>query len=538
MAYDFRNRVSQQDIHNVLLRSFGTKLSADELDRLNRYQNNWNFYDGYHYEAIAQTDKPQVTINYCRAFVNKFIAFEMGQGFNIKMKPEIELIEGDNDPLDFINNVWSDNDKLERGLEIAQSKSVTGDGWLQIAFEPKFDAKGKQNKTFKDPFDEYDKGRIRLIVVPSSIVFTEYDDGYDKDKLRKLKIMYPVTTKDAGIFGLNPKERTVLYIQEWTDERVKIFMGTEMVADLPNKYGLIPFVHYKNFIAVGKNEGVSDLEDIIPINTEINLKSSDVSEIIDYHSAPVTVVFGARIGQLERGANKVWGGLPKDARVENLRLEGDLTSAQNYINQLKIAMHEVGNIPEGALGGSQAISNTSGVALEITLMPLMERIKMKQILTKEAIEWTNKIVLLIGIIEGMITIPKDVKKKDFFYNEASFDNPLPKDGLMQLQELEMEMRLGLESREDAMKKRGKNDIQAKIGKIDADRKANPKIYGLEDIEEQVELMKEQAKIKPAGVPNANAGKPTGGAKQPVGTNKEGKPKQINSGHTNSPKPKN
>ena len=316
----------------------------------------------------------------------------MGKSFNIKMKPEIENIDGDNDPLDFLNYVWEDNNKLEKLFEIGQSKSVTGDSWLQILFEPKYDANGKRRPEFKDPFDEYDKGRIRLIVVPAAIVFPEYDDGYDKDKMRKLVIMYPITEKKEGFFGVTKKSRTVLYRQVWTEERVQIYIGDELQVDVPNKYGVIPFVHFKNFVLAGRNFGISDLEDIIPINMEINLKSSDVSEIIDYHSAPVTVVFGARIGQLERGANKVWGGLPKDARIENLRLEGDLTAAQNYIQSLKVAMHEVGSIPEGALGANQPISNTSGVALEIKLMPLMERIRLKQVLTKEALEYANKLL--------------------------------------------------------------------------------------------------------------------------------------------------
>ena len=531
MAYYFTNRVSQHDIHNILLRSFGAELKAEDMQRLQRYQNNWNFYEGYHWETIPQTDKPQVTLNYCRAFVNKFVAFEMGKGFNIKMKPEIESIDNDNDPLDFLNNVWEDNRKLEKLLEIGQSKSVTGDSWLQILFEPKYDANGKRRPEFKDPFNEYEKGMIRLIVVPSSIVFPEYDDGYDKDKMKKLIIMYPVTEKEEGFFGVSKKSRTVLYRQVWTDERVQIFVGDEKLADLPNKYGVIPFVHFKNFILAGRNFGISDLEDIIPINMEINLKSSDISEIIDYHSAPVTVVFGARIGQLERGANKVWGGLPKDARIENLRLEGDLTAAQNYIHSLKLAMHEIGSIPEGALGASQPISNTSGVALEITLMPLMERIRLKQVLTKEALEYANKIILLIGITEGLIKIPDGINRRDFFYNEVTFDNPLPKDGLLELQEIELEMRMGLESREDAMKRLGKSNIQEKIKNIDEDREKNPTIYGLEDVQKQIELMEAQMKTE------GKVTTPPSTVEKKVGENKEGKPKKINSGYGNSPNPK-
>jgi hypothetical protein len=533
LAYNFTNRVSTQDIHNVLLKSFGAQVSNEDLQRLTRNSHNWNFYDGYHWEKLPDTDKPQVTVNYVRAFVDKFVAFELGKGFTVKMKPEIEQIDGDNDPLDFINNVWEYNNKLEKSIELGQSKAITGDGWVGVSFEPKFDSNGKRRPEFIDPFDEYERGKIVLTVLPDSICFPVYNDAHNKDHLELLRIMYPVTVERDGFFG--NKQKTEIYKQEWTNERVKIFMGQELIADYPNKYGTIPFRHIKNYPQQGRNEGLSDIEDVIPLNMEINLKKSDISEIIDYHSAPVTVVFGARIGQLERGANKVWGGLPKDARIENLKLDGDLIAAQNYVADLKKSMHEVGNIPEGVLGGDLAISNTSGVALQIALMPLLERVKVKQVMTKEGLEYVNKLILLVGLVEGLITIPKDIKKRaDFFYNEVTFENILPKDTLLELQEMELEMRLGLESREGAMKRRGKDNIQKKITEIDEDMKKNPSLYGKEDIEEQIELMKEQAKIQPKATPQPTSTNNT----RKVGENKEGNPKQVNAGFQNSPQPKN
>ena len=50
---------------------------------------------------------------------------------------------------------------------------------------------------------------------------------------------------------------------------------------------------------------------------------------------------------VKKGANKVWGGLPKDGRVENLELRGDLSASTNYIKDLKQAMHEIGGMLQG-----------------------------------------------------------------------------------------------------------------------------------------------------------------------------------------------
>jgi hypothetical protein len=221
---------------------------------------------------------------------------------------------------------------------------------------------------------------------------------------------------------------------------------------------------------------VSDLEDIIPLNVEYNMKESNVSEIIDYHSAPVTIVYGAKIGNLEKGANKLWGGIPKDAKVENLELKSDLSASSTFIDNIKLSMCEVGGIPQSVLGGSTAISNTSGVALQYINLPLIEKTRIKRMNTESGIEYLNKVILLIAVIEGLIKIPEGVTKRDFYFNEVTIPDTLPKDALMELQLIEQEMRMGLEHRKGAMKRLGKENVDVLIGEIDADRKAHPELY--------------------------------------------------------------
>ena len=528
MAYDFINKVKFQDAMNISLLSLGAKLNAEDVTRLSEYRRKWNFYEGYHWEELPESGKAEVTKNYCRAFINKFVAYELGKGFNIKMRPEVE-----ESILPFLNEVWKDNNVLTYCLELGQMKAITGDGWTQVSFQPKFLDNGQPNPQFYDPYNEYEKGRIRILVVPSNICFPEYDDGYDKDNLRKFTVMYPVR--------LNPdapsQTKTIVYKQVWTRDTVEVWWGSDLQGTYANKYGVIPFFHTKNLPVAGRNTGLSDLEDLIPLNVELNLKSSDVSEIIDYHSAPVTVVFGARIGQLEKGANKVWGGLPKDAKVENLGLEGDLSASTNYIKDLKKAMHEIGGVPEGALGSELAISNTSGVALQITMLPLTEKVEQKRAQTSATLQAINKLIIKIGITEGIIEANLDKWKvgdtyaKDIYQNEIMFEENLPKDKLVELQTLQLEMKLGLADREEGMKRLGKRDIQSRLVEIDRDREKYPEIYGIKDEldkEEQeatIESTKEKTKLeKKEGLDIM---------KRPLNENKAGNQAQVNSGFTNT-----
>lgn len=539
----FDRRLSLKTIEKAMLSSAGINLTNEELERIRRYHTNWDFYEGFHWQDIPEDGTARVTENYVRKFADTFTAFETGGGFSVHMQTEAEKVEGDNNPLNFIEDTWKENGKLSKLIELGQSRSVTGDAWVQVSYD------APDSIGYDDPFGEFPKGKIRINVLPSVICFPEYsEDQQRKEDVERFTILYPVerqtqeeldklrdmslTQKAREFFSSRKKTDSVqriMFAMTWDKEFVSIRYGDEEPILEPNPYGVIPFRQIKNFPVVGKNFGANDIEDIIPLNVELNMKKSNISEIIDYHSAPVTLIFGARVSTLERGANKLWGGLPEKARVENLRLEGDLNASQSYIEGLKTAMSEIGNIPKGALGGDMGISNTSAPALHMYLLPLLERIKVKQELLREGIIWLNKLILHVGKHHGMIEIPETMNSTEdkwkFFYNTVEFGDILPKDRLMELQQVEIEMRLGLADRKEAMQRLKKQNVDEHIAEIDADIKKNPKLYGQEDIEEQIAMLKEQQDMKAIPGEDPNVKK--------VGENKDGKPKQINSGVTNS-----
>lgn len=335
----YNNRVNYNDLNRVVMTEFEQEISTEDRNRLDLIRRNWDFYEGYHWEEVPVGDKPQITENYCRKFVDKFVAFELGLGFGIEVPTEQDDPEDKETPINkFLDEVWEDNNKESICLEMGQAKSVTGDGWIQVRFE---------KEDLDDPLGEYPDGRIRILPIPTNITFPVYDT-YDKDKLVQLTLAYPIEeiVEKGAIIRKKTTKKTV-YKQIWTNSTVEEWKGKERISTNDNPYGIIPFVQIKNFPLVGRTYGISDLEDIIPLNMEMNLKKSDISEIIDYHSAPVTILFGAKVSTLEKGANKVWGGLPKDARVQNLELNSDLGASVGYVDSLKKALHEVGSVQIG-----------------------------------------------------------------------------------------------------------------------------------------------------------------------------------------------
>ena len=388
------NRMSTGfNLANPNLIALGHYMTADDLARLRHYMENWNFYDGFHYENIEPSDKPEVTQNWCRRFVHKFVSAEFNSGFTMNFNEKVEEIV-----LPFVDKVWKENKKEVLCQEIGQMKSVTGDAFVHVHYEPKYiTVNGKQviNPDFDDPFDEYEKGKITLFLVPSSICYPVFKDGYDTSTMESCTIMFPVREKSATL-GSSNATRYKIHRYIYTKDYIEFWIDGEQIARQENKYGVIPIVHFKNLPLAGRNFGLSDLDDIIPINVEMNLKNSDTSEILDYHAAPITAIFGARIGQLDKGANKVWGGLPKDAKIQNIELHSDLKAASDYRESLKTAMFQIGGMPELAIGGGNVASNLSGVALHIAFMPLIDTVNAKRACTKEAIRQINKLIIKIG----------------------------------------------------------------------------------------------------------------------------------------------
>lgn len=501
MIENFRHRYSDsfEDTLNIGQLASSGDLTNEETLFLERVKEAWNFYEGYHWEGIDDLDTPQVTFNYCRPFVNKFVSFEFGKGFSIHTPVELDKVGvtvGDTKVdidldlnedgevsteeqqesfiirektlQDYLSQVWEDNNKDTLLTELGQTKSITGEAWVKTQYESPED--------LVDPFEEYPKGRIRLSVTPTQFVFPRFND-HDKDRLESLLIMYPIRHfKEIGILSRRSVETTVLYKEYWTNEEIVIYTDGEETDRMKNPYGFIPFVQIKNFPIAGRTRGIGDLEDVIPLNVELNTKKSDISEVIDYHSAPITLVYGAKIGNLEKGANKVWGGLPKDAKVENLGLQGDLTASSSYVSDIRTSMCEIAGIPETVLGGASAISNTSGVALQYINLPLIEKTRVKRSCSKAGLEKVNKMILFISLKEGLIEKPEYISMKDFVYNEVELPDTLPKDELIELQKIQQELTLGLECRHGAMERMGRDNIPKKLAEIDSERAKHPELF--------------------------------------------------------------
>jgi hypothetical protein len=430
------------------------ELSDEEFEvhgpRLNRYSTGWAWYLGHHWGYRREAGEPQLTFNYCKAMSDFITNFCFGQSVTFRTPKATEAIVPD-----LLRRVWEvDNHKPSLMWEIPNIGSVTGDVFVKVAYE----------EPFMDPSGRFHPGRVRILPLNSAFCFPEWHP-HDRSRLMRFKLKY----RFWGT-SMEGTRQVFTYTELMTEEVIEEYINDEMIDQRPNPLGLIPIAFTPNVPVSGSPWGLSDIGDIIGLNREYNEKATDISDIINYHSAPVTVITGAKASQLEKGPKKVWGGLPKDAQVFNLELGAGLEGPLEYLEVIKRAMHEITGVPEGALGQQQPISNTSGVALAIQYQPMMNKLNLKKTQYGKLFEKINELVMVTLALKeplGLTWSPlDDVPLKDgqlnvldpndpiTYITTSHFQPPLPVDKLVKLNEIQGKMAIGLESKRGALKDLG------------------------------------------------------------------------------------
>lgn len=453
MAIDFWSpsyRASSSDL-TVAISPLGLVELADEEfevhgPRLNRYSAAWAWYLGHHWSYRREMGESQFYMNYVRTMSDYITNFCFGKGVQFKVPEQNGAITPH-----LLHKVWDqDNNKHSVLWEMGQLASVTGDVFVKVAYEePYVDSVGIPHE-----------GRVRIIPLNPAHCFPEYHP-HDRDRLIRFKLKY-------RFWGTSPEGTRQVYTftEILTDDTVQQFINDELVDQYENVLGTIPIVHITNTSIASSPWGQSDIWDIIPLNRELNEKMVEVSDIINYHAAPVTIITGAKASQLERGPKKVWAGLPKDANVFNLESRGEMAGALEYITFLKRTMHEITGVPETALGQFQPVSNTSGVALAIQYQPMMNRFMMKKVHFTKGLERINEIVIRTVAIfqpEWLMYNPSIAAEPEpdqlpqldpadpvTYRTSVHWPEPLPVDQLIKLNEVQAKMALGLESKRGAL----------------------------------------------------------------------------------------
>lgn len=394
--------------------------------------------------------EPQLTFNHVRALSDFMTNFTFSKGMSFKVNKMFQHIT----PALLQRIFDKDNNRQQFLWTMGQQGGVSGDCFVKVAY-------AEPNTKAADPITG--RGRVMLLVLQPSHCFPEWDP-HVPGKMNKFTMKYK-------FWGTQPDGTRVVnsYVEEITDEYIREYINDEKFRDDPNPLGRIPVVHIANVPISGSPWGLSDIDQIIPINREYNEKATDVSEIINYHASPITVVTGGHPPNLERGPAKIWGIGNEKAKVFNL--EGGaagLGPAMEYMEMLRMRMHEYGHVPANALGEPQPISNTSGVALAIQYMPTMMHYNLKKVQYGTGLQEIAQLALMTlfikepqsvrydpytdGILDETLSQQLTLNPGDpaVYDIDVEWPAPLPVDILIKLNEIQLKMELGIESRKGAL----------------------------------------------------------------------------------------
>jgi hypothetical protein len=407
---------------------------------------------GHHWSYRREIGEPQLTFNWSSTFSDFLTNFTLKNGVSFHSPHATEAIIPE-----LLRTVWEEHNpqtKDQLMWEIFQQGSVSGDSFVKVAWE----------EEYQDPSGMVHPGRIRILPLNSAFCFPEYHP-HDQTRLIRFKMKY----RFWGT-ALEGTRQVFTYTELWTEDAMQGFINDELIQSQENPLGVIPVVHIANRKVPSSPWGLADIQDITDLNRQYNETATMIADIVNYYASPTTVILGAKANNLERGPKKVWA-VPNDkARIQNLELGQNLEGPLAFLEKMKEKMHEIVGIPVNALGTELAISNTSGVALSLQFLPLINKVYQKNSQYQAGLQRLNVLIIKVAALyqptmlgldptrdapleDGQLTMcdPADPLT---YENTVQFASPLPIDKLIALNELQMEMMMGLESKKGALEKLG------------------------------------------------------------------------------------
>jgi hypothetical protein len=361
----------------------------------------------------------------------------------------------------------------------AKNSSLYGDGILEV---------------------EYDE-ILRKIVVKS--VLPEFFHAMwqitDMQKLTEVIVAYPIdrlvaleqygTSGNDQVIGyqaVNPHYLPGIGIlwKRWSTTSFQVWIDDVNIIDAPNPYmtmddvgnvypGLIPFVHVKNMQDGEDYWGYSDGESVLYLIDELNRRMADIGDIVQTHAHPIVTLkaFTGTQQDLPVGPDAIWD-LGKDGEAKRLEGTGPSPEMMEYVQAVKTELYETSNMPETAFGTrGTGSSHSSGLALAMAMMPVVERAREKRLFWSAALRRVAAMTFYMlavrdpDILEAAgLSFGKIVQ----FAIEPIFADILPKDQLQSVNENVALSANNLRSQQRALEDLGEGDISAEMSRIQED----------------------------------------------------------------------
>ncbi len=352
------------------------ELVRRDPDRLKGYQELLDFYQGVHWEGRERRGERRLTFNYAKVFIDKVASYLMS-GISFSVDPLEDLAEAR---------------ARARKAEAALHRVYEDNNLEQLDFETEIDCAILGDAGYKVIWDQ--EARNVRVTAPDIQGIYVWWVGDDTSKVWRVASKYDLAADVVeSLYQTKPKAKMASIIEVWTAQEFELWVDDIQVERKPNPYGFIPFVIYPNLREPKKFWGISDLSPIIGPQRELNRAISQLSKILELSGNPIAVLENVEESEdiaVRPGA--VWN-IPEDARAYLLDLlqGGGVRLHIDYINLLYRILHDLSESPRAAFGGTER--DLSGVALEIELQPLLQKVRRKRLIRTAAYNRRNRLIL-------------------------------------------------------------------------------------------------------------------------------------------------
>jgi hypothetical protein len=422
------------------------ELNRRDSERLKRYGELLDFYHGIHWEGRVRRGDKRLTFNYARVFIDKVASYLMsGIHFNVEPAEDTEKARAEALKTEAaLNRVYEENALEQLDFETEIDCAILGDACYKVIWDP-----GKKAVS---------------VTAPDIQGMYAWWTGDDTSEVRRVVSRYSLTRNVvADLYGVKAKDKASV-IEVWTAGEFELWIDGFQVEKKPNPYGFIPFVIFPNLREPKQFWGVSDLSQIIEPQRELNRAISQLSRILELSGNPIAVLENVEESEdIAVSPGAVWN-IPEDAKAYLLDLlqGGGARLHIDYINLLYRILHDLSESPRAAFGGTER--DLSGVALEIELQPLLQKVRRKRIIRTAAYNRRNRMILALlekysgesfghhhlRVVWGPV-LPQDLTK--LVTNEQSL------------------VQTGIHSRRRAMNEIGVNDPEMEFSRWLEERKA-------------------------------------------------------------------
>jgi len=410
-----------------------SQLTRLDMDRIKGYKELLDFYHGRQWEGRERRGERRLIFNYARVFVEKITSYLMA-GINFTVDPV------------------EDSDEARaraRKAESALYKVYEENQLEQLDLETEIDCAVLGDACYKVIWDTTEK-RVRVTAPDVQGVYA-WCWGDDTSRVWRVASRYRLSAEEAELlYGVKPKSKTAAVVELWTDKDFELYLDSTLMEAKPNPYGFIPFVIYPNHREPKKFWGMSDLPQIMESQRELNRAMSQLSRILELSGNPIAVLENVEESEdiaIKPGA--VWN-IPEDAKAYLLDLlqGGGVNLHINYIDLIYRALHDLSESPRSAFGGIER--DLSGVALEIELQPLLQKVRRKRIIRTAV--YNRRSEMILRLLEKY-------RGEDFGDNHLRvvWGPVLPKDMARKVSNEQVMVQTGIHSRRTAMNEVGVRD---------------------------------------------------------------------------------